>query len=113
MTSPLAGAAKVGDIPASPMPNATSAGMTIARIILSLQYQRGADRGVSRDLTFGDRVAAVPRFGRQRRAFIRQPACRQIAPQRDDKRHWAESTPGNQNGAWLTHSSLVHWTATH
>jgi hypothetical protein len=70
MTSPLAGAAKVGDIPASPMPKATSAGMTIARIILSLQYKRGADRGVSRDLTFGDRVAAVPRFGRQRRASV-------------------------------------------
>src|SRR6266567_1237426 len=77
-----------------------------------LASSRGADRAPPMLWRLAT-ACCGPRFGRRRRAFIRRSACRQIAPYRDDKRHWLKATPCSPNNAWLDHSSLVHCLAWH
>src|SRR5262249_51690146 len=64
------------------------------------------------NLTYGDRgLPSATRPAASR--CIRRSAPRQIAPYRDNKRHWRKSRRRIQSGAWLTHSSLVHCPSWH
>jgi hypothetical protein len=111
VAAPDAGAAKLGDTAQTPMPKPTNAAMKIARMSFSLLLE-GRRPSASHGLAFGDRVLrseirpAAPRC-------IRRSAARQIAPYRDDKRHWRKSSLRSQNSAWLNHSSLVHGLSWH
>src|SRR5215831_2057378 len=90
MAAPLAGAAKLGDTATRPMPKPTSAAMKIARIFDSPCVLERRRPSASHVLAFGYRVLRSEiRPGGA--AFIRRSACRQIAPYRDDKRHWLKS----------------------
>src|SRR5262245_40234192 len=73
---------------------------------------RGAPTERLPSLTFGDRVLRSE-IRPTASGCIRRSAPRQIAPYRDDKRHWRKSRLRIQNRAWLNHSSLVHGPSWH
>src|SRR6516164_7945666 len=79
---------------------------------LSLRPQEASTERLPCSGVWRPRAAVRDSAGR-RRACIRRSACRQIAPYRDDKRHWLKATPRSPNNAWLAHSSLVHRMAWH
>jgi hypothetical protein len=59
MTSPLAGAAIVADVPARAMPNAASAGIKIARMFLSSLFERRARASHALALAIAPRRSAL------------------------------------------------------
>src|SRR6516164_9842920 len=112
MATPLAGAAKLGDTPARPMPKPTSCwDEDCTHFRLSLRPREAPTERLPCSGVWRPRAAVRDSAGGA--AFIRRSACRQIAPYRDDKRHWLKATPCSPNNAWLDHSSLVHCLAWH
>ena len=111
MAAPDAGAAKLGDTAQTPMPKPTNAVMKIVRMSFSLLPEAAPTERLH-GLAFADRVLrseirpTAPRC-------IRRSALRQIAPYRDDQRHWREARLRSQNSTWLNHSSLVHGLSWH
>src|SRR4029453_6134158 len=87
MAAPFPGAAKLDDAPTRPKLKLTNAAIKIARISHSPCFlEKGADGAPSMLWRLAS-ACGGPRFGRRRRAFIRRSAL-EIAPYRDDRRHW-------------------------